>query len=121
MLWAPQPLLAVELICTFLTPFLNVMSYIWDIVLFDRSGADYIARNNENNKDKSKTSALPSFYNWRMSKNNFLYTNSLSLEGFCMTPAQSMAGCLILLHFLGLDLPEGGRSSVKSGAKVKVM
>jgi dimethylaniline monooxygenase (N-oxide forming) len=78
----PMPLLAVEIVFTFLMPFVNLFSYLLGFLL-----------------DFGKQTTLPRAYRWRMSKSLFLYSGLREFD-FLFAIGQLIAGVAMVVHLI---------------------
>lgn len=76
----PMPLLALQILCSLLMPFVN--GFAWAVNLL--TPKKFIDR------------ALPRLYQWRTSKANFMYHNSLTISDFKVVFTQWLAVVLII-------------------------
>jgi len=82
---APMPFLAIEVLFTFLMPFMNAFSYCFGWII-----------------DIGKKGTLPRGYRWRMSKFHFMYSNIgvLDFEDLKFAGGQFIAGVLVFLYMV---------------------
>jgi hypothetical protein len=87
----PQPLLFVQVLCTFVMSVLNFVSFC--ITWFS---VRVVGQKCKEGKDR----ALPRLYKWRMSKAHFLYHNSLTLDDFKSVLLQWEVASLLTCYML---------------------
>ena len=82
---APMPFLFIEVIFSFLMPFVNAFSFLWNAIL-----------------DLGKQTTLPRGYKWRMSKSYFLYSElrMIGLEDIKFAIGQVIAASMIFQHMI---------------------
>eukprot|EP00797_Seminavis_robusta_P034606 Sro834_g208680.2 (333) ;mRNA; r:17394-18392 len=84
---APGPLLSMQILFTFLMPFINLFSFIFGPVI-----------------NVGKKTELPRGYQFTMSKFCFMYTNLHSMDAMIESSYQILAG-VFLIFFLVLSVP----------------
>ncbi|WP_299551110.1 NAD(P)/FAD-dependent oxidoreductase [uncultured Tateyamaria sp.] len=80
----PMPLLALQLLCGIVMPFINGSSWLVNLLM----------------PRKNMGRALPRLYKWRMSKMYFMYHNSLTLKDFTTVFTQWLAVMLIIGYLI---------------------
>lgn len=95
---APMPLLAIEIACSLLMPFVNIFAWIMNVLL----------------PRKWFGSGLPRTYQWRTSKAHFLYQNSLTAVDFQMILTQWLSA-IIIVGYLLFRRVVSGRPKNKNG------
>jgi len=82
---APTPFLMVELLFTFVMPFMNVISYFFGWIF-----------------DIGKKGTLPRGYTWRMSKFHFMYSNlkEVGFEDLKYVGGQFIAGMIVFQYLI---------------------